>query len=86
MGFARVASGRSIVILDAAPPATGSSSDRAHASTLSFEMSAGRHPIVSNTGPGRFFGTDWRRASRATGCHSTLVLDDTSSSTIWEEG
>lgn len=86
MGYARVASGRSIIILDAASPTTGRSSDQAHASTLAFEMSAGRHPIISSTGPGRFFGTDWRRASRATGCHSTLVLDDTSSASIWEEG
>ncbi len=86
MGYARVASGRSIIILDAAPPATGASSDMAHASTLAFEMSAGRHPIISNTGPGRFFGTDWKRASRASACHSTLVLDDTSSAMIWSEG
>ncbi len=86
MGYARISSGRSTVILDAAPPAMGASSVQAHASTLSFEMSAGRQPIISNTGPGRFFGAEWRRASRATACHSTLVLDSTSSATIWDEG
>ncbi len=86
MGYARVYSGRSTVIIDAAPPATGRTSDKAHASTLAFEMSAGRHPIIANTGPGRFFGAEWKRASRATACHSTLVLDDTSSATIWDEG
>ncbi len=86
MGYARVASGRSTIILDGAPPAAGWASDKAHASTLAFEMSAGRHTIIANTGPGRFFANEWKRASRATACHSTLVLDDTSSAALWEEG
>ena len=86
MGYTRLASGRSIIILDSAPPASGASSDQAHASTLAFEMSAGRHPIITNCGPGRYFGTEWSRAARATACHSTLVLDGNSSSAMWPEG
>lgn len=86
MGYARLASGRTIIVIDCANPAQGDASRQAHASTLAFEMSAGRYPIIVNTGPGRFFGPDWRRASRATACHSTLVLDNTSSSSIWSEG
>lgn len=86
MGYTRLSSGRTIIIIDSENPASGAPSKQAHASTLAFEMSAGRFPVVVNTGPGRFFGPDWRRASRATACHSTLVLDNTSSSSIWSEG
>lgn len=86
MGYARITSGRTVIVLDCGAPATGPASKRAHASTLAFEMSAGRHPVITNTGPGKYFGDEWLRAARATGCHSTLVLDHASSATIWDEG
>ena len=86
MGYARIASGRTIVVLDGAAPAGGSISGRAHASTLGIEMSSGRHPLIVNTGPGRYFGTDWARAARATEAHSTLALHGMSSSKFWTAG
>ena len=86
MGYSRLAAGRTIAVIDAAAPSEGPRSDAAHASTLAFEMSTGRMPLIVNSGPGRYFGERWRRAARATGCHSTLVVEDMSSATIWDQG
>ncbi len=80
MGFARLTAGRTSVIVDAAPPPSGSASARAHASTLGMELTSGRRPIIVCCGSGARFGDDWRRASRASGSHSTLCIDGVSSS------
>ena len=82
MGFARMSGGRSSVIVDAAPPPARPVSAKAHASTLAFELTSGRRPVIVNCGSGRRFGGDWRRASRATASHSTATFDGTSSSEI----
>ncbi|WP_068313117.1 heparinase II/III family protein [Aliiruegeria sabulilitoris] len=82
MGFARLASGRSSVILDAALPPSGEASVNAHASTLAFELTSGRRPVIVNCGPGATFGETWRRAGRATPSHSTLCIDGFSSSRL----
>ena len=86
MGYSRLSMGRTTVIVDAAPPPSGPASSEAHAATLALEMSTGRQPLIVNAGPGRFFGPDWHRAARATACQSTLVLEEQSSSRIWDEG
>lgn len=74
MGFARLGAGRTSIILDAAPPPAGPASTGAHASTLAFELTSGRRPLIVNCGSGARFGDEWRRAGRATPSHSTLVL------------
>lgn len=80
MGFARLAAGRSTIIVDAATPPTGAHSADAHASTLGFELTSGRRPLIVNCGSGARFGEDWRRASRATPSHSTMMIEGVSSS------
>jgi uncharacterized heparinase superfamily protein len=82
MGFARLSAGRTSLIIDAAPPPTGMSSINAHASTLAFELTSGRRPLIVNCGSGSAFGEDWRRAGRATPSHSTLCLDGYSSARL----
>ncbi|WP_297772231.1 heparinase II/III family protein [uncultured Roseovarius sp.] len=82
MGFARLGAGRTSVIVDAAPPPTGPSSAGAHASTLAFELTSGRRPLIVNCGSGHSFGPDWRRAGRATPSHSALVLASGSSARL----
>jgi len=79
MGYARLSAGRTTLILDAAPPPPG---PLAQASTLAFELSSGRRPLIAACGPGAAFGADWHRASRATPSHSTLCLDNHSSSRL----
>ncbi|MGB5558877.1 MAG: heparinase II/III family protein [Paracoccaceae bacterium] len=82
MGFARLHGGRTSIIIDAAKPPTGANSYNAHASTLAFELTSGRRPLVVNCGSGVSFGADWRRAGRATPSHSTLGIEGYSSSRL----
>ena len=82
MGFARLSEGRVTLIADAAPPPTGFAGRDAHASTLAVEITAGRQPLVVSCGSGAPFGSDWRRAGRATASHSVLGLDGVSSSRL----
>ncbi len=80
MGFLRLHAGRTSVIVDGADPPSGPGGARAHASTLAFELTSGRRPLIVSCGPGGFFGPVWRKAGRATLSHSTLSLDGYSSS------
>lgn len=79
MGFARLGAGRTSVIIDAAPPPQGVGANRAHASTLAFELTSNRRAVIVSCGDGRSFGADWQRAARASASHSTLSLDGYSS-------
>lgn len=86
MGFARLSGGRTSLIVDAAPPPAGAASFDAHASTLAFELTSGRRPLVVNCGSGAIFGSEWRRAGRATPSHSALCLDGYSSARLGKAG
>ena len=86
MGFARLAAGRTTVITDVAAPPSGAASHDGHASTLAFELTSGRRPLIVNCGSGAGFGPDWRRAGRATPSHSTLMLAGLSSSRLAPKG
>ncbi len=82
MGFARLSNGRTTVILDVAAPPVGAASHNAHASTLAFELTSGRRPLIVSCGSGKPFGEDWRSAGRATPSHSVLAIDGYSSSRL----
>ncbi|MDQ2094373.1 heparinase II/III family protein [Rhodalgimonas zhirmunskyi] len=82
MGFARLSAGRTSVIVDAAAPPKGRASHDAHASTMAFELTSGRRPLIVNCGSGASFGPDWRRAGRATPSHSTLCIEGYSSASL----
>ncbi|MDD7972451.1 heparinase II/III family protein [Roseinatronobacter sp. HJB301] len=79
MGFARLAAGRSTVLVDAAPPPVVAAPSQAHASTLAFELTSNRRPVIVSCGDGTSLGVDWQRASRASASHSTLSIDGYSS-------
>lgn len=82
MGFARLGAGRTTVIVDAAGPPGGRAGLSAHASTLAFELTSGRRPLIVSCGSGVPFGAEWARAGRATPSHSTLAVDGYSSSRL----
>lgn len=86
MGFVRLSAGRTTVIADCAPPPGGQAGATGHASTLAFELTSGRRPVIVSCGAGTPFGEDWRRAGRATASHSTLSLDGFSSSRFGKGG
>nr|WP_256368195.1 heparinase II/III-family protein [Mangrovicoccus sp. HB161399] len=83
MGFARLARGRATVILDAdRPPQGPEAAATGHASTLAFEFTVGRRPLVVNCGSGLSFGRDWEKAARATPAHSALTPDGEGSAVL----
>lgn len=87
-GFQRIKNRRSTVILDTGVPPIGVLSEKSHAGTLAFEFSDGKDLVVVNMGPasrGSGFA-ELARLSRTTAAHSTLVIDDTNSSRITDEG
>lgn len=86
MGYARLAGGRTSVIVDASAPPGGRAAETAHASTGAFELVSGRRALVVNCGPGQAFGAEWRRAARATASHSGLGLEGVSSSRLAATG
>ncbi|MFN3992624.1 MAG: heparinase II/III family protein [Tabrizicola flagellatus] len=86
MGYARLAGGRTTVIVDAVTPPGGRAAETGHASTAAFELTSGRRPVVVNCGSGLTFGPMWRLAARATECHSVLAMDRVSSSRLYPTG
>ncbi len=82
MGYLRLAAGRTTVIIDAADPPGGAAGPSAHASTLAFELTSGRRPLIVSCGSGVPFGQVWARAGRATVSHSVLALEGYSSSRL----
>lgn len=85
-GFQRLIGGRTVVLVDGgAPPAPGFDA-RAHAGTLSFEMSVGRARLIVNCGAAYYDDPDWRDVGRLTAAHSTLVLGDANSSQVIPRG
>jgi uncharacterized heparinase superfamily protein len=86
MGFARLAGGRVVVLMDGAAPPGGAGALTAHAATLAFEMSVGRQRLVGSCGPGREFGGDWTLYSRQTAAQSAVEVDGRSSARFDDRG
>lgn len=84
-GFQRLQAGRTVAVVDAGAPAPAGYDSRAHAGTLSFEMSVGKERLITNCGaPGvgaavQALPAAWKRLMRATAAHSTLTIDDSNS-------
>ncbi len=85
-GFERLQAGRTVLVVDCAAPPGPKLDRHAHAGTLGFEFSVGRDRVVTSVGSAPAAGAEWRQATRATAAHSTLVLADTSSSELREQG
>ncbi len=96
-GFHRMQGSRTLVIVDCGPPPPGRAPDPAsglprgadryaHAGTLSFELSVGRDRVIVNCGAAPATDGSWKDALRSTAAHSTVVLADTSSAELREEG
>ena len=58
MGYARLSAARTTVVVDASVPPAGAASMNAHASTLAFELTSGRRPLIVNCGSGASFGLE----------------------------
>ena len=85
-GFQRLQAGRTVLLVDAGAPPPAGIDRRAHAGTLSMELSIGRERMIVNCGAAPASGAEWRDATRSTAAHSTLVIADTNSSELRENG
>ncbi|VAX07791.1 Heparinase II/III-like [hydrothermal vent metagenome] len=89
-GFRRLQQGRTLIIVDTAPPAPADMSQHCHAGTLSFEMSCAKQRIIVNCGSARalpnLVDNDLDKLVRSTAAHSTVVLQDKNSSEIRTDG
>lgn len=85
-GFERLIAGRTLVLMDTGVPPAPGADTRAHAGTLSIEMSVGKERLIVNCGahPGGIGA--WHKALAATAAHSTLVMAETNSSEVLEDG
>ncbi|MFM2277965.1 MAG: hypothetical protein RLZZ444_196 [Pseudomonadota bacterium] len=80
--YQRVAVGDTVILVDTGLPLTRELSRTAHAGCLSLEMSSGKHRFIVNSGSPRFAGDHYRQLARATAAHSTVTINDTSSSRV----
>lgn len=85
-GFDRLQAGRSLIIVDTGKPPPRGFDESAHAGILSFEISHERERIIVNCGAYRGPKTGWSRVARASAAHSVLVVADTNSIEIREDG
>ena len=82
MGYLRLAAGRTTLIADAARPPAAAANPEGHASTLAFEVTSGRRPVIVSSGSGVRFGPEWQAAARSTAGHSALSVGGASSSRV----
>lgn len=83
-GYARLAAGNTLVVVDTGKPPPLVLSAGSHAAPLAFEMSSGAQRIVVNAGSPPHPGPA-RDAARRTSAHSTLVLDDESAGILIDD-
>jgi uncharacterized heparinase superfamily protein len=77
MGFVRLQQAASVLVMDVGLPNPALS--RSFYGTLAFEFSNNEERIIVNCGAYRGGDSEWRRACKATGAHSTLSIDHANS-------
>ncbi|MFA5990336.1 MAG: heparinase II/III family protein [Sphingomonas sp.] len=89
-GYQRLVAGRTLVIIDAAPPPIARLAEGGCASTLAFEFSDGADRVFVNCGGARMVVAQVPAALaeglRTTAAHSTLVVGDSNSTAIYSDG
>ncbi|HYD70644.1 heparinase II/III family protein [Azospirillum sp.] len=85
-GFERLIAGRTLVLMDTGSPPPSGLDARAHAGTLALEVSVGKERLIVNCGSHASGSGPWRAALAATAAHSTVVLAETNSAEVLEDG
>ena len=89
-GYQRMSALGTILVIDAAPPPPQKMAEQGSASTLAFELSDGGQRLIANCGGPGPLPTDLPeelvQGLRTTAAHSTLVLSDTNSTNILDDG
>ena len=81
-GYQRLEAGDTVILMDTGKPPPLAVSQDAHAGCLSFETSWKRHRLIVNCGLPAMNRENWRQVARTTAAHSTVTLNDTSSSQL----
>lgn len=82
-GYARLASGPAVVLVDMAPVGPNYLPGHAHADTLSFELSLFGLRVLVNSGTSCYGDSAERTRQRGTAAHNTVVVDGADSSEVW---
>lgn len=82
-GYVRVQHGYAVMIADVAKIGPDYLPAHAHADTLSFELSIGRHRVLVNSGTSRYGIGPARDRERSTGAHNTVEIDGQNSTEVW---
>lgn len=85
-GYQRLEAAGTLVVADVAQPPPRAFSERAHAGTLSFEMTVRAHRLIINCGRPTARNRRANEAARSTAAHSTLIVRDVSSSRFAGKG
>jgi uncharacterized heparinase superfamily protein len=85
-GFERLQADNTVVLFDAGARPPDEFDAFAHAGALSFEMSYGRERVIVNCGAYRGPKPNWWRIARTSAAHSVLVVADTNSTEIRDDG
>lgn len=80
MGYTRLVSGATRLIMDTAKLPPPQAADQAHACTLAFELSSGQYPLLVNQGRSYGFSEKIRLATRSGAAHNTLTIGGAASS------
>jgi uncharacterized heparinase superfamily protein len=81
-GYARLAAGSAVLIMDAGPEGPAANPGHAHADGLSFELSDGPERLIVNCGT-HAYQTPLRSFFRSTAAHSTVSLGTHNSTQVW---
>jgi uncharacterized heparinase superfamily protein len=82
MSYHRLSAEGTTLIMDTGQSLSPDLSSTAHAGSLSFEMSSGRHRFIVNCGAPKAASRSYHTLARSTAAHSAVTLDETSSSRI----
>ncbi|CAO3416154.1 heparinase II/III family protein [Azospirillum doebereinerae] len=85
-GFERLIAGRTLALLDTGSPPPSGLDRTAHAGTLSMEVSVGKERLIVNCGSHPSQRGRWRAALAGSAAHSTVVIADTNSAEVLENG
>ena len=89
-GDYRLSAGKTVLVIDAGPPPLARVAAGGHAGTLAFELSDGEDRLITNCGGVRGLAAPLPQALaaglRTTSAHSTLVIADTNSTRIRDDG
>jgi uncharacterized heparinase superfamily protein len=82
-GYLKIIKKESVAFLDVAKVGPDYLPGHAHADTLSFEWSIGKHRVIVNSGTSCYSDSRERLRQRGTASHNTVVVNRENSSEVW---